>query len=506
MEDDLIHLTFLDDPLAYQTQADEIVVRIPANVSSPEELINILTTHLGLPVHGERNWYALRDALSYWDNWQTTPQSVALVHTNVPFEQSSERLWYIDLEGYIGALSESIAVLQARNSRETDPLKQRKLVAIFPVEAREKLHAVLNRPADWYLTLGFFAEDRSLSSDINPALATILQYIHLLDGVTAETCTLYQQDTGMMTVQYNRQEAAYYVEYASANQTDFLIATPQEPFSLPAFVSFSEVSAILETFLAEGQCSSTVHWYTLSAEEHYEIDRKREFWYYTNAEEALLEIDGLGTVRATIIEGIREAVGKEEEPFSLQFWQNLLAQADVSPVQRFAALCMVGRLNLPEAPASLHSLLNSSHKEERWISARFAGLWEDEAALPVLLSMLTDELPVTAQAANDYWYESWRLYAPRLLRRWANPQVGASLRESLVLWLQTEPLFDQDIDIWRVFEERLCYELGYREDFDAITKLPLVGQQRPELLAQMERGYQVKRLRMTAEEERHYLR
>lgn len=132
MEDDLIHLTFVDDPLAYQAQADEICVRIPANVS-PEDLINILTTNLGLPAHGGTNWYALRDALCYWDNWKTTPQSVALVHTDVPFEQSSERLWYIDLEGYVGALSESIAVLEARNSRTTDPLKQRKLVALFTV-------------------------------------------------------------------------------------------------------------------------------------------------------------------------------------------------------------------------------------------------------------------------------------------------------------------------------------------------------------------------------------
>src|SRR5207302_1344501 len=160
---------------------------------------------------------------------------------------------------------------------------------------------------------------------------------------------------------------------------------------------------------------------------------------------------------STIGEGIQEAVHGEAHAFSLQYWQDVLAQPDVPLSRRLAALCVVGFSDLPEAPALLRPFLHSPVKQERWVSARFLGMWQDEESLPILLSMLTDELPMTAQESNNYWYESWRWYAPRLLRKWQTPEVGTQLRNSLAVWSQAESQFDPDIDIWKLHEEKVCY-------------------------------------------------
>ncbi len=506
MEYDLTFLTFMDDPSTYQTHADEICVRVPVNSSSAEELINFLKGNLAVPAYCGNSWGALHDVLRYWGDWQTVPPGrVVLLHNGMPISQS-ERLGWLDLKIYLEILIDSIKVIQERNAADTTATNPKELLAIFPTQVYEELQAVLAHRPPWYATLGF-TEDQYLTTEFEPEWSTILHYLQHLDGLTAEACTLSRQDLGMMTVQYNKHVDAYYLGYRAPDSNGEMIAslaeTPsvEEDPSMFQGLSFALTSQVVETFFTTGERSPKVHWTTLSR--NTEMLRRR--WYERNDEEALLELDG-SMKYETLLPGMQEAVFSGKPAFSLQYWQHVLIQPDAPLSQHLTALCIIGLSDLPEAPTLLRPFLHSQVKQERWVSARFCGMWGDEEALPILLSMLTDELPLVAQQANEYWYEGWRGYAPRLLRKWQTEEVGEQLRNSLALWLQTEPQFDQDIDIWKMYEEKVSYELGYREDFAALTNVHLRGEQRQELIAQMERGYKVKRLHMTSEEEYRYLR
>jgi hypothetical protein len=273
-------------------------------------------------------------------------------------------------------------------------------------------------------------------------------------------------------------------------------------------VSFELASHILETFFLHGERSSSVHWSILSFQDHNKLEDAYKLWYYRNEEEILLESTS-GMAIDTIRQGLEQAGYNKEPAFSLKYWQEILIQPDALLLNRLTALCIIGFSMLPEATELLRPFLHSPVKQERWASARFLGMQQDEEALPILLSMLTDELPITGHKSgpglDDYWYDYWRFYALRLLRKWQNPEVEKRLRESLAVWLQAEPQFDQDIATWRDYEQKLCYELGYRADLTALDNLSLEEERRQELLLQMERGYKVMRKNMTSQEEYEYL-
>jgi hypothetical protein len=501
MDYDITRLTFLADPMAYQAQTDEVCARVPAGISSAEELIGVLKESLGLPAYCD-DWNVLYDVLRDWSVWRTTPQRVVVIHTDIPCLRSS-RLWWVHLQSYLHTLIDSIAFLQEKNAAETNPLKHRELVVIFPAQAFEEIQAVLTHPPAWFATLGF--PEYNLATELEPSWPTVLQYLKHLDGLIAEICTLSREDVGMMTVQYNKHADAYYLGYSAPNSRTEMVASLEEDLSVeedPSTfrgISFALLSQILETFFTSGQRLSTVHWPILRRN----TEMIRRHWYDRNDEEALLDLDG-AMKYDTLVPGVQEAVSSGEAAFSLQYWQGVLAQTDAPLSRRLTAICIIGLSGLPEASALLRPFLHSPEKQERWVSARFCGMWGDEEALPILLSMLIDELPFSELKANHYWYEGWRGYAPKLLRKWTTPEVGERLHNSLAVWVQAEPQFDQDIEIWKSYEERACYELGYREDFAALTDLSLESEHKQELMVQMERGAKVKRLHMTAQEEYKY--
>ena len=504
MKADFTRLTFLANPLAYEAQTGEVCVRVPTGISSAEQLLAILQEGLGLPAYCD-NWNVLYDLLRDWSQWNSPPQRVVLLHTDVPLLRSG-KLWQIDLQSYLEILIDSISDLQAKKTDGADPSKHRELVVVFPEQAYDDLYAVVTRPPDWELTIGFLDYDALNIVEIDPPRSLVLQDLGYLDGLTAEVCTLRREDFGTITVQYNRHQAAYYVAYTSTDRKEDLVASSEEIPAKPPLVSFDLASQILETFFADGQRSSAVHWSVLSLTDYRELEGMRERWCYRSDEEALLEIDAGHIARATIGEGIREAFYQGDMPFALHYWQQILARPEAPISQRLAAMCLVGRSGLPEALDLLRPFLDSPVKQERWVSAVCCGLLGDEEVLPLLLSMLTDELPVAAQQANEYWYEAWRWYVPRLLRKWSSPEVGEQLRKSLAVWLQAEPQFDHEIDIWKRYEALACYELGYREDVASLADLTLETEHRQVLMTYVERGYTVKKLQMTSQEEYMYQR
>jgi hypothetical protein len=503
MEYDITRLTFLPDPLTYQAQTDEICVRVPVGVSSTEDLLTILREGLGFPNYQAISWSnTLEEVLRSWDDWSTRPRRVTIIHSDLPFVRSSKDGWF-NLQIYLQVLIQSIIFLQ---EKDADATERRELVAIFPARMAEELQTILNHPSAWTVTLGF--RDVDIKSAFDPDWSIISQDLRELNGVTAEVCTLAREDAGYMMVYYQKDAQAYSVEYRSQDNEVWLVASAEEQFALPPVLSFDLASHIVETFFTSSQRSSSVYWHAIPLEDQFELEVMRERSSYRNAEEALLELY-VGMARVTIEEGVYEAIERGDEGFSVAYWKDVLERHNASPSQRLTALCVVGLSDLPEASALLRPFLRSSVKRERWASARFLGVSMDEEALPILLQMLTDELPLKKNEENagyDPWYDNWRLYAPRLLRKWQRPEIDERLRQALAVWVQAESQFDPEFDTWLKCEKEICYELGCRGDFSALRDVSLEDERKRELQAQIERGYKVKQLQMTAEEEYNYLR
>ena len=510
MEVDLTRLTFLDDPMTYQAQPDEMCLHVPAGLSSREDLIHFFNENLGLPTYGGTIMYAFHDKLSYWDDWAMIPipRRVVLIHTDIPLRHSG-KLWWAAMQGYLHALIDGVAIHQIRKAIELDPLKQRELVAIFPESTREEIQAVFIRPPDWQVSIGFAGYDDLYLSEYEPSESEIVSHLTPLNGITAYVCTLSRKDLGIITVQYLKQMDAYCVRYKSADEKVRKVASCEPDLGVLPTVSLAQASHILETFFRSGEVTEPPLWLAIEGETYYQLDAMLDRLYYLSDEEALLE-QPHDNIRETIGEGVTRALGRREDVFSLEYWRDVLSQPESSLTLRLAAICVMGRSQWPDAPSLLRPFLHSPIKQERWVSARFLGVWHEEEALPILLSMLADELPVMTrkdESEHDgFWYDHWRWYAPRLLRSWEDAAVTHRLREALEVWIQAEPQFDHNFDNWLDDEKRLCYELGYREDFTALAGLDLEDEHRDELLAAMKQGYHVKQKRMTAREEYDYLK
>ena len=522
---DLTGLTFLADPMTYQGQPDELCLSVPAGISSPDELLHFLQENLGLPLFTETIWAALHDPLVDWSLWalEPLPRRLVLIHSDIPLLGSGKRWWiasdvpllasekalWDELGGYLAELIHSHAVLQSHREHEPDLLKQHELVAIFPESTREEMQAILTRPPDWEVGIGFANYDDLYLSEFDPSESEIESHLTMLNGVTAQVCTLSRKDLGIITVQYLKEMDAYCVRYKSADEKVSLVASPKPDLGVLPTVSLAQASHILETFFRSGEVTEPPLWLAIEGETHYELRMKLKRLYYWSDEEALLE-QSYDSTREMIGKGVLTAGGA----FSLDYWKGVLSQLESSLTLRLAAICVMGRSQWPEAPSLLRPFLHSPIKQERWVSARFLGVWHEEEALPILLSMLTDELPLmTRKDESEYeglWYDYWRRYAPRLLRSWEDASVTDRLREALGVWIQAEPRFNHTLDDyfhdWLDHEKRLCYELGYREDFTALAGLELEDEHRDELLTAMKQGYHVKQKRMTASEEYNYLK
>jgi hypothetical protein len=263
-EADLTPLTLLDDPLTYQAQANELVVQVPTDVSSDEELLATLQERLGLPAYTGTGWDVLREALCNWDRWTTIPRRIVLVHVKLPLFPG--RLWWLHLQGYLHALLESITVFERRKALETNLLNQRELVVIFPSQVAEELRAVLTRPPDWELKMGRFEESEWRISEIDPLWSQILQHLRTLDGLHADACRLSREGVGQMTVHYLKDAQACSLRYQSANQEEYLIASLDSIPSLPPVVPLALVERALEVFYTTGQRLDTLFWLAPSSD------------------------------------------------------------------------------------------------------------------------------------------------------------------------------------------------------------------------------------------------
>ncbi len=477
MRFDLTNLTFLADPMTYQSRNDEVSIRVPEGISFVEDLMTVFKERLGLPDYLGSDPYDLRDAFGLWYNSEITPARVAIVHTDLPLLHSGEEGRY-HLDNYLRALRESVTFLESRNATQTDPQERRELVAIFPERTKADILAVLNRPPDWQLSIGPARYDDLKIYQLAPRWSAVSTSLTQLNGLTAEMCSLSRSDVGRIDVQYMRSMQSYCIYYESADRTVRVFASPQEQNSFPPVVPFALASEILNTFFHHLHPLESLSWLPLSSDDLRQVQKLLERSYYQNEEEMLLEPSmGEGTY-LTIGEGVKNAAAHGDDGFSLLYWQGLLEQAEIPLGQRLAAMCVVGRSSLsglPNAASLLRPFLQSPVKQERWVSARFFGFWGDEAALPILLSMLSDEFPSADRKEGgeheSFWYDTWRLYAPRLLRKWQTPEVTEYLRRALATWVEAEPRLDPEVGLWERHQREICYELGYRGDLSALRGL-----------------------------------
>ena len=450
MNYDLMNLTFRVDPMKYQPEAHELCVFIPAGITSTEELVDRLEEDLGRPDYRVMNWaQTLRDLLRFWDDWEVTLQRVILLHQDLPLLHESKDGWYL-LQIYLEVLLDCMDFLQGKNATQADPSPQRELVAIFPAHLHEDLLAVLMHPPAWTVSVGF--PEYEIDHEFDPTWSTVLRYLHYLDGVMIHLCTLEREDVGSMTVYYRRENGTYFLEYRHALKGgwDGKFGSTEADASRFTGLSFGVVVEVMETFFTQSELSSTVLWLDLQAAGMERQEEMRGQRYYRMEGEALF-VANAGMIRDTIQEGmVKASIESSHKVSSLEYWLDVVAQQHAPVERRLPALCIIGMSDLPQAAALIRPFLTSPEKRERWVSAPLLGMRREEEVLPLLLGMLTDEMPFKKEDGSPYdpWYDSWRPYAIRLLRLWRTPAVQKQLRDAVLIWDEAEDLFDPNYEVW----------------------------------------------------------
>jgi hypothetical protein len=482
--------------MAYRTEPHNISAYIPINIAREDELINFLKEAFHFPLYCGTNWNSLRDMFRSGEQW-SAPEHVTIIHQDLPFLGKTKNGWF-SLKIYLETLIECIIWLRENTQRE--------LHVIFPSYTYEDIVATLTHLPVWMMAIGF--HNRTLLTSIDPSWSLILQYMTYLGGVTAELCSLYREDVGHMTIHYLRRTGEYYIQYDVSSPNVSLMASTEENATFPTAVSFDLASSILETFFVDGERLSTISWSNLSDVSSDRRVAMLERLSYYDGEEEFLEL-GEGMVRDIVAQGMTDYLRKDGDgldAFSIEYWQKILEKQISSSLERQTALCILGLGRLSDALLRILFFSNDSMKQECWISARFLGAMKDERAIPMLVDMLIDELPVSTkqsnlQAEGPSWYDSWRFYAPKLLRYWQTTDILLSLRHALEVWLQAKPLLDSNYDLGRLYEAELCYELGYREDFAFLATFSLEETHYRRLMMDMIRGYFVKWKQMTYNDE-----
>lgn len=495
MDYDITRFTFLADPLNYQAAPDELCVYLPAGLPSVEMLINSLGESTGCSTDLDITWWnTLYHVLGWRADWKSSPPRITLIHSDLPKLADLPHRWQ-EQQSYLRLLLEIMDEVQEKGSKRVDPFRQCKLTVIFPTQVFEELQAALFHPPVWQITIERPEFGSCIAAEWDTTWPTVLRYLHYLDGLMAPMCTLEREDRGYLNVYYRRENATYCVEYHKPQQNYYQgkFASVEDDFSAFTGLSFALTSQIVETFFTSGQLLSSVHWLALDNLSCNELEVLRGEHYSRGHAEARLILNQ-GMIRSTIQEGMWEGVNEHgEQAFSLKYWQEVLTQPTVPAVKRLAAICIIGLSDLPEAFTLVHPYLQSPEKRERWVSATIFELRQEEhedEMLPILLSMLTDELPLKRAEGVKYdaWYDCWRSYALRLLRKWQTPEIVEHLRDAFKIWVQSEPLFDPDFDAWERCEEELCYELGYRGDLTVLNEMTLDEKRREKLQMEIRRG------------------
>ncbi len=149
---------------------------------------------------------------------------------------------------------------------------------------------------------------------------------------------------------------------------------------------------------------------------------------------------------------------------------------------RLLAICVIGWSGFPQKRQLLFPFLQSSHAKERWLSALCLGWMKEEAAFPVLMSMLTEFLPSEASpilVEEQAWFDEERIHAAYTLSHWENPALVPLLRYAYETNVQAERYLPDDPNIlvltqaWYIYQDVLVRILGRWEAFGVLTGMML---------------------------------
>ncbi len=121
-------LTFTDDP----PPADHRVVTLPTDLTDRSILFAALADGLDLPTWFGRNWDALADSLSSYEDPASPP--ITLVHPDLPLCDEDDLATYLEV------------LIEALERRREQPALQPTLAASFPTAARARITALLAEP------------------------------------------------------------------------------------------------------------------------------------------------------------------------------------------------------------------------------------------------------------------------------------------------------------------------------------------------------------------------
>jgi hypothetical protein len=146
------------------------------------------------------------------------------------------------------------------------------------------------------------------------------------------------------------------------------------------------------------------------------------------------------------------------------------------------AIFALGYLGATPAREHLLPFLESAQATQRWASAISLGTLREERALPVLTTLLTEN--VLAQQRLDWeqritwqqtgWrYDAWLYYVIRILGGWGDPDLAPYLRhalEEIRCLVEREPphdaekgivwFYNAEKDSWKGLEDDLVFALG----------------------------------------------
>src|SRR5262249_28943231 len=154
-------------------------------------------------------------------------------------------------------------------------------------------------------------------------------------------------------------------------------------------------SQIVHEIYVDEQLPQAVEWGSLPRQEARQFEEQVLILHYTDEEELFVEWP-YEMMQETILEGMQELFAQENRLLTVQDWRTLLRhrEAEMTRAQRFAALCVLSRVDVSDIADRLLRGLESPDMQESWVSARLLGGAHDERALPVLISMLTENWEV----------------------------------------------------------------------------------------------------------------
>ena len=149
---------------------------------------------------------------------------------------------------------------------------------------------------------------------------------------------------------------------------------------------------------------------------------------------------------------------------------------------RLLALGVIGWSDLPQAPSLLFPFLQSPEAKERWVSALCLGRMKEEAARPLLVTMLTEYLP-SEQApfleADQAWFDEERIRVAFTLGLWDDLSLVPVLRQAYQLNVKAEQYLPDLPGIfllkqrWYLFQETLMHILGQWGAFGVLAGMAL---------------------------------